>query len=221
MSRPHRRSRAALRRELRTRDAFLGRFSEMLSLRVRALVDAPGAESIEGLQSFARELAIIAGDREARIPRRATLDVGAHVQQVIEEMMAQHTGRTDASPPKVEVERAPDLVASVDGDQVAILLGELLSNAYKYGRGRPIRVLVEGEPDRVRIVVEDQGPGFTPTSGLGQRFVRGADTERMRGFGVGLWLMNTLAKAHGGALTFAPRSGGGTRVMVTLLRLAP
>jgi signal transduction histidine kinase len=209
-----------MRRELRTRDAFLARLSEGLNARVKALVEAPGAEAIEGLQGFARELSMIAGDREAMIPRRASIDVGLHIQQILDEWQSENAARA-ASGPAVHVECSGERMASVDRDQVGTIFAELASNAYKYGRGRPVRVLIEGDADQVRIVVEDEGPGFAPTRGLGQRFVRGPGSERARGFGVGLWLTQALAAAHGGALTFAPRSGGGTRAIVTLLREAP
>lgn len=219
MSRPHRRSRAALRRELRTRDAFLARLSAGLSARIGAFEEAPEA-ALEGVKGFARELAMIAGDREARTPRRAPIDVGLHVETILAEMLAEKDP-TAVSPPTIHVVKTGSLAASVDGDQVGIILAELVSNAYKYGKKRPIRVLIEGEPDLVRIIVEDEGAGFTPTQGLGKRFVRGQGTERVRGFGVGLWLIHALAAEHGGALRFAPRSGGGTRAIVTLLREAP
>jgi signal transduction histidine kinase len=202
------------------RDAFLARVSEGLSARVSALAMAPNAATIEGLQAFARELAIIAGNREARIARRAPLDVGLHVESILDEWRRER-GAGAVSGPTIHLERTGMLVASVDADHVATILGELVSNACKYGRGRPIRVLVEGEDDRLRIVVEDEGAGFVMSRGLGQRFVRGPGAARVRGFGVGLWLTQVLAAAHGGALQFMPRSGGGTRAIVTLLRQAP
>lgn len=218
MSRPHRRSRAALHRELRTRDAFLARVSEGLCKRVQALTVAPSPE-LEALHGFARELAIIAGNREARAPRRAPLDVGLHVLQIVEDWRKMYGERKDAGS-TIEVERIGALVASVDADHVATILAELVSNAHKYGAGRPIRVLVDEELEFVRIVVEDGGRGFAPARSLGQRFVRGPGAERVPGFGVGLWLTQALAAAHGGALRFTPRSGGGTRAIVTLLREA-
>ena len=219
MSRPHRRSRAALRREIRTRDAFLARMSEGLTARVGAFDEGPAA-ALEGLKAFARELAIIAGDQEARVPRRAPLDVGLHVESILDEWRRER-GPSAPSGPTLHVEKSGSLVASVDGDLVGTILAELVSNAFKYGRGRPIRVLIEGEADFVRLVVEDEGAGFIAAKGVGKLFGRGPGTERVRGFGVGVWLAQALAAEHGGALRFAPRSGGGTRAVVTLRRQAP
>jgi signal transduction histidine kinase len=219
VSRPHRRSRAALRRELRTRDAFLSRLSEGLTARIAAF-DASPAAALEGLKGFARELAIITGNREARSPRRAPLDVGLHVESILDAWRKER-GPSAPSGPTLHVEKSGSLVASVDGDLVGTILAELVSNAFKYGRGRPIRVLIEGEADVVRLVVEDEGAGFVATKSTGKLFVRGPGTERVRGFGVGVWLTQALAAEHGGALRYAPRSGGGTRAIVTLKRQAP
>lgn len=215
MSRPRQRSRAVLRRENRTRDAFLLRVSQGLSARVRALEEAPAA--LDAIKSFARELSIIAGDRQALIPRRAPLDVGLHIQEIIEDWRRQHGERASAQP-TLHLERTGSLLASVDAEHITSILAELVSNAAKYGGGRPIRVLVDGEQTFLQIIVEDEGSGFVPTSALGRRFARGPGSERAPGFGVGLWLTQTLAAAHGGALRFSPRPGGGTRAVVTLLR---
>lgn len=219
MSRLAPRSRAALRRELTTRDTFLARVSEGLCARVRALEDNPAA-GLEALQGFARELAVIAGDREARKPRRTSLDVGVHVEQILDGWRRDRGARAGHAP-TIHVEKSGNLVASVDGDHLGCILGELVSNAVKYGPGRPVRVLIEGDADHLRIVVEDEGAGFTPSRSLGRRFVRGPGSDGVRGFGVGLWLIQAIAAEYGGALRFAPRTGGGTRALVTLRRQAP
>jgi len=190
--------------------------SQGLCERVSALGGPPSPE-LEALQGFARELSIIAGDREARRPRRAPLDVGLHVLEIVEGWRRRHGERANTGP-TIQVERTGSLVASVDADLIGTILGELVSNAHKYGGGRPIRVLVDEERELVRIVVEDEGPGFVPARSLGQRFVRGSGTERVPGFGVGLWLTQAIASAHGGELRYTPRSGGGTRAIVTLRR---
>ena len=67
--------------------------------------------------------------------------------------------RTHAPPhvtaPEVHVERVGDVTGAFDADQLEALLAELLSNACKYGRKRPVGVRVEGRIDLVRVVVED------------------------------------------------------------------
>jgi signal transduction histidine kinase len=219
VSRPRRRSRAALRRAIWTRDAFLLRVSEGLGARVRAL-PLEASPELEALRGFARELAIIAGDPEARRPRRAPVDVGLHVAAIVKGFRERHGARPSSSRATIEVERTGSLVAEVDADHVGIILAELVSNAHKYGGGGAIRVLVDGDAEAVRLVVEDEGAGFVPGPGLGERFVRGVRTEGVPGFGVGLWLTQALAGAQGGALRFAARSGGGTRAIVTLPREA-
>jgi two-component system sensor histidine kinase VanS len=72
----------------------------------------------------------------------------------------------------------------------------------------------------VVLIVENTGEKLTPqlVSTLVEPFLRG--TERIRtdhaGVGLGLAIVKSIAKAHDGTLTLAPRPGGGLSVMVQL-----
>jgi signal transduction histidine kinase len=209
---------AALRRELATRDAFLARVSAGQDARVNRLGSCTCA-GIDELRGFARELAIIAGRDEALAPRRVPLDAGVCVAEAIECWQAQVVTRPIAAP-AVRVERAGDLTGAFDPALLETMLAELLSNACKYGNGRPVGVRVEGHGDFVRIVVEDEGPGLDRDARIGRRFVRGPKTAKTPGFGVGVWLTRVIAEAHGGRLRLMRRPGGGTRAVVKLPRVA-
>jgi len=216
VSRAGRSSLAALRRDMATRDAFIARVSEGLDGRL-ARLEACTWEGIEELRGFARELAIIAGREDARVPRRAPLDVGLLITSMIERLRAQATPMRITAP-EVVVERVGDVTGAFDADQLETMLAELISNACKYGGGRPVGVRVEGRGDRVHVVVEDEGPGMPRGARVGRRFVRGPGTGKKPGFGVGVWLTRVIAEAHGGKLQLSRRPGGGTRAMVTLPR---
>src|SRR5690606_27007537 len=47
-----------------------------------------------------------------------------------------------------------------DRRRVAIALRNLLSNALKFGRGRPVELRIAREDERVRVTVRDEGPGL-------------------------------------------------------------
>lgn len=81
-------------------------------------------------------------------------------------------------------------------DQVAT---NLIANALKYGRGRPVRVAVEQVEGRARLVVEDQGIGIAPdrVARLFQRFERAVSRD-YGGFGLGLWIARQIVEASGG-----------------------
>ncbi len=198
----------ALRREIATRDAFLARVTDELDRRIAAL--ARGDEA--GLRALARELAIIAGRLDARRPARENVDVASLVARTLD------AARRRESAPAIELVCEGDTRAFLDPAHVETMLAELLSNAWKYGGGRPIVVRVEGRNDRIRIVVDDEGPGIARSARRGARFVRGDGAHARPGFGVGVWLVRALARESGGELRLSRRREGGTRAAITLPR---
>lgn len=81
-------------------------------------------------------------------------------------------------------------------------------------------------PQSVMLTVENTGEQLSPqlVSTLTEPFHRG--TERVRtdhaGVGLGLAIVKSIAQAHDGTLTIAPRTGGGLHVTVQLpVRSAP
>ena len=100
------------------------------------------------------------------------------------------------------------------------LTGNLLDNAYKYGRGR---VRVQGgaiDPARARpglwLTVEDDGPGIEEGqwARLLQRGTRG--DERVEGHGLGLAIVTELVAAYGGSIDIGHSDLGGARIDVRL-----
>ena len=94
----------------------------------------------------------------------------------------------------------------------------LLSNAGKYGLGRPIRVAVDGDEDVARLVVEDRGIGIAPDAieRLFQPFERIGSVKTATGLGLGLYITAQIVKAHGGAIRVESEPGVGSRFIVEL-----
>ncbi|HYG26280.1 MAG TPA: ATP-binding protein, partial [Caulobacteraceae bacterium] len=69
-----------------------------------------------------------------------------------------------------------------------------------------------------RIVVEDDGPGLPPER-RGEVLKRGARLdESAPGSGLGLSIVDELARAYGGAFTLADSAMGGLRAEIVLPR---
>ncbi|MGW4288277.1 sensor histidine kinase [Streptomyces sp. NPDC004673] len=89
------------------------------------------------------------------------------------------------------------------------------------GQGR-VWVSTAALPDAVTLTVENTGEHLTPelAATLTEPFRRG--TERVHtdhaGAGLGLAIVQTVARAHGGTLTLTPRPSGGLRITVELPR---
>ena len=99
----------------------------------------------------------------------------------------------------------------------------LLTNALRYGDGKPVTISLAAVPDGARIEVRDQGKGIA--AGDQQRifepFERGADGISPQGFGLGLYISRQLVEAHGGTLALASDARNGAVFTVTLPLAVP
>jgi signal transduction histidine kinase len=120
----------------------------------------------------------------------------------------------------VAVSVPDDVTVLADGTRVNQMVANLLTNAFKYADG-PYVVEVSQVPSPrrplVRIAVLDAGPGvdegFRPR--LFDEFAR-AESTREQGTGLGLYVVRSLAEAHGGRADYEPRDGGGSVFSVHL-----
>ena len=111
------------------------------------------------------------------------------------------------------------LAVWADAQRLGQVLANLLSNACKYNRrGGLVRIGAQGDSERVRIDVEDQGQGLTPSESaqLFQPFKRLPSTAHLRGTGLGLSIAKLLVEQMGGEISVVSRPGQGTVFSVTL-----
>jgi signal transduction histidine kinase len=114
-------------------------------------------------------------------------------------------------------------VPPVAGDSTAIVraVRNLVENALVHG-GMPVTVDVSAAGGAVRIAVEDRGNGLPSDElkRLWDPFYRGqrAQAEQRPGSGLGLALVQRIAKAHGGRVEAENIPGGGARFTMSLPR---
>jgi two-component system, OmpR family, sensor histidine kinase SenX3 len=111
----------------------------------------------------------------------------------------------------------------VDLDEIKAALTNLLDNAIKYS-GSEVRVMVEVvevDAKRVAVRVKDQGVGI-PENQLKRIFKRfyripGTLAMRVKGTGLGLFIVRSVAEKHGGrAFAESPGSGHGSTFTIQL-----
>jgi signal transduction histidine kinase len=107
-------------------------------------------------------------------------------------------------------------------DRIAVeqILQNLISNAIKYGQGRPVTVTVRRDGDAAVVAVRDQGIGIARDDQprIFQAFERAALSGGHSGFGVGLWVTHRLVEAMGGSVRVDSAPGAGATFTVALPR---
>jgi PAS domain S-box-containing protein len=97
-------------------------------------------------------------------------------------------------------------------------IGNVISNAIKYGGGKPVDIQLKAKGDKALLVVQDRGIGI-PVEDLERifgRFERTTVSRNYGGLGLGLYIAHQIIEQHAGSIRAESRSGGGARILIEL-----
>ncbi|MFZ5521294.1 MAG: hybrid sensor histidine kinase/response regulator [Pseudomonadota bacterium] len=139
--------------------------------------------------------------------------------ELTRDVLAEFTGSGTS---RIELQARGDLRVRLDGDRIAQVLSNLVGNALEHGQPDwPIQVRLDGSgPDEVVVEVANGGdiPAATRDT-LFQPFHSGRhDGPPTRGLGLGLFIVDQFARAHGGSAQLASAPKGWTCIRVRLPR---
>ncbi len=196
----------AVTHELKTPIASIRLYLETLQTRsvddakrlefYRIMVD--DSERLLGtIEQVLRTGRIGASSRRLNVSR---IDLGRVIEQCVERVRALHK----VSPEGLQYRPGAPVTIVGDADEVQAAVSNLIDNAVKYS-GNDVRVTVETarvEGNYVALRVTDHGPGIEKTElkRIFKRFYRvpGALATRVKGTGLGLFIVRSVAKRHGG-----------------------
>jgi two-component system, OmpR family, sensor kinase len=164
------------------------------------------AEETERLCRLAEDLLVLARADDQGLPIRRERLPAAELLTAMRDRYAQQAA--DAGRP-LEIRADDQLELHVDRLRAEQALGNLIENALRHGRGR-ILLLARRRDGRVELHVRDQGPGFPPDfiDRAFDRFTRSDPARQGPGAGLGLAIVDVIARAHGGTAHAANHHGG-------------
>ena len=110
---------------------------------------------------------------------------------------------------------APGLHFAGELQDLQEMLGNLVDNACKWAR-HAVQVAATAEGRRLRLVVDDDGPGIAAAQ-RDAALARGTRLdETVPGSGLGLAIVHELARLYGGELALEPSPRGGLRAVLWL-----
>lgn len=150
--------------------------------------------------------------------RLERLDLAALVRDLVEDFR-EHARSTGCS---LEVELPESLVGTGDRFRLEQVVTNMLSNAVKYGAGKPVHVRLQQVGPLARIEVRDGGIGIAPEDNerIFGRFERAVPVLNFAGLGLGLYVTRQLVEAHHGRIHVESTPGEGSTFIVEL-PLAP
>jgi len=116
---------------------------------------------------------------------------------------------------------APPITGRSDRLRLEQVVSNLVSNAIKFGAGKPVEVALRADDDRVYLSVTDHGVGIEPArqADLFQRFSRAVPRRQYGGFGLGLWIARETVHAMGGEIWLSSTPGEGSTFSVFVPRV--
>jgi signal transduction histidine kinase len=96
----------------------------------------------------------------------------------------------------------PGIVGYWDRLRIEQVVSNLVSNALKFGAGKPIEITTERRGDKASVTVTDHGIGISKEdqSRIFERFERAVSLKRFGGLGLGLFIVHQIVNAHGGSI---------------------
>jgi signal transduction histidine kinase len=204
-----------LTHELSTPLAVIIGFADTLERRWDDLADPQRRHLVHRIGVHARRVHRML--RRMLLAGTPTSPVSAHPEPVeLWEVALSHLPDLGVSAVRIDCPR--DLRVLADAAYLDEIVVNLVENADKYG-APPITVSARRVGDVVELTVSDCGSGVPDgfTARLFERYTRADETLRHRsGSGLGLYLVDKLARACGGAVRYEPNDPQGSRFIVTL-----
>jgi signal transduction histidine kinase len=229
--------------EVRERDEFLSVASHELRTPVTALqlqiqllqrsahrlageVPKHFATKVDGLDRQTRRIALLVNElldvsrmRLGKLELRyEELDLAEVVREGADHLR-EEVGRTGST---LQLDLAPS-PGRWDRLRLEQVLANLVVNAAKFGKGKPILVRVDGGTTHARLRVTDQGMGIAPEhhARVFERFERAVPATNFGGLGLGLYIARQIVEAHGGEIAVESVAGEGATFRVELPRAPP
>ncbi|WP_437287540.1 AAA family ATPase [Sorangium sp. So ce406] len=149
----------------------------------------------------------------------AEVDLGAVVRDVVARFELD-LARAGCA---VSLRNGGRIVGCWDRSRLDQIVTNLLTNAIKFGAGKPIEIVLGEEGGTARLSVRDHGIGIDPArqGRIFDRFERAVSDRHYGGLGLGLYISRQLAQAHGGSIRVQSALGAGATFTVELPGAGP
>jgi signal transduction histidine kinase len=120
------------------------------------------------------------------------------------------------------IEKLETSVGEWDPLRIEQVMTNIITNALRYGRGKPIRISIINNENSFLITVKDNGLGIPKSDRdkIFERYERGLLAREVSGLGLGLYISKQIVEAHSGRIWVESEVGKGSSFFVELPAVA-
>ena len=172
------------------------------------------AEEVDRLVRLAEDLLVLARADDGRLPLAQEKHI---VREVVDAVAGRYDSRAAAAGRAIEVAAPDDAILTGDRLRLEQALGNLVDNALRHGSGA-IRLEARQIGGLLELRVSDDGTGFPPEflPYAFERFSRADVARAGSGAGLGLAIVDAIARAHGGTAQAGNKPDGGATIVMRI-----
>jgi signal transduction histidine kinase len=140
------------------------------------------------------------------------------LEKIIDEVLSDFEPQLKEAECAIELDLDHSVRGVWDPYRVEQVVANLVSNAIKYGRGKPLKIEARIDGDQATLMVTDHGIGISEENKdrIFQRFERAVNGNIFAGLGLGLYITREILELHGGKITVQSEVGKGSTFIVQL-----
>lgn len=180
------------------------------------------SRAVEGAEAQVRKLGDLVNDLldVARISAgKLQLErVPVDLAELVREVAARFTPQAQKAGCALELDVPATLVGLWNTQRLEQVVINLLTNALKYGVGKPVHLRLVSEGTRAHLTVRDEGIGIAvdDQARIFERFERAVSDRHFGGLGLGLYICRQIVDALGGTISVRSEPGQGATFEVRL-----
>jgi signal transduction histidine kinase len=175
---------------------------------------ASAAEETDRLSTLAEDLLTLARADEGTLPiKRERVNVG----ELLGRLGARFAQPALEAGAAIQTRAPVGMRIGADPRRLEQALGNLLENALRHG-AHTVVLQAERHGEQLELHVSDDGPGFPPAflDVAFERFTRADRPRTIPGAGLGLSIVRSIARAHGGEAYISNGAAGGAHVWLSI-----
>ncbi len=173
-------------------------------------------EQIERFTDQIEDLLDVGRLAAGQFKNRLQLDVD--LSAIVQAVADRFRGEALRAKCSVRLDLDSGIIGVWDPAKIEQVVANLLSNALKYGAGRPVEISVKAEDGCAELKVRDYGIGISKENQarIFKRFERATSIKSYGGIGLGLYITKEIVDSHNGEVSVESRPGLGSTFKVRL-----